>query len=140
MRKLSKHGLDALRPSVRIDEEADKRIWAPPPISNRLANGLRKQTIKDGTYGSFDSETGIGWDPQWDVELAKAKPRGSGRYRQRVPKNPSRVRNREQRAQRIEQKMEGMDERMEEYLAEKNSRKPEKTFENLYKKLMKGSK
>jgi hypothetical protein len=99
---------------------------------------MRKQAVRDGTYGTFDTETGAGWDSAWDLQLAKDSPEGSGRYRQGVHKKFSRVRSREMRAQKIEKNMEGMDQRMEDYYAEKAKRKPAKTFENVYKKLMLG--
>ena len=98
---------------------------------------LRKEAIRDGTYGSFDAEKGTGWDSAWDVELAMANPRGLGRYNAlRIPKKSAQRRSREERAQKIEAKMEGMDERMEELQAEKHRNKPPKTFESTYKELM----
>jgi hypothetical protein len=138
VRKLTQHGVQALSPQLQVTgEAAEDRTWRPPAISNRIANVLRKQAVNDETYGVFNTETGVGWDPQWDVDLAKSRSAGgAGRYRQGVRKHASRVRTREKRAQKIESNMEGMDERMEAYYAEKAGRKPPKTFENLYKKLM----
>lgn len=141
VRKLSQHGVQALQPQLQVTgEAAQDRTWRPPAISGRIASVIRKQAIKDGTFGSFNSETGAGWEPQWDVELAKARSKGAGRYRQGVHKHAGRVRTREKRAQRLEANMEGMDDRIEEYYAKKSSQKPKKSFENLYKKLMLGKK
>lgn len=40
--------------------------WRSPRISARRAAQMRKEAIRNGTYGSYDPETGIGWDPSWD--------------------------------------------------------------------------
>jgi hypothetical protein len=141
VRKLAQHGAAALQPQLQVRGEApEDRTWHPPAISGRISSVIRKQAVRDGTYGSFDKETGAGWDPVWDVELAKSRSAGSGRYRQGVHKHAGRVRSREKRAQKIEKNMEGMDQRMEDYLAAKAGRKPPNTFENMYKKLMLGKK
>jgi hypothetical protein len=141
VRKLAQHGVQALQPQLQVrGEAAEDRSWRPPAISGRIASVIRKQAVRDGTFGAFDKESGAGWDPLWDVELAKSRSAGSGRYRQGVHKHASRVRSREKRAQKIEKNMEGMDQRMEDYLAEKAGRKPANTFENMYKKLMLGKK
>jgi hypothetical protein len=141
VRKLAQHGVQALQPQLQVrGEAAEDRSWRPPAISGRIASVIRKQAVRDGSFGAFDKETGAGWDPLWDVELAKSRSAGSGRYRQGVHKHSSRVRSREKRAQKIEKNMEGMDQRMEAYLAEKAGRKPANTFENMYKKLMLGKK
>ena len=133
LRKLSEQGAKALRPVAVTVHETEQR-WRAPAISRRVARVLRKQAIRDGTYGSFNGTEG--WDPEWDVELAKAKPRGQGRVPQlRIPKKTSRQRTRERRARKIEEQMEGMDERMEALMEEK-SKKPVETFEDVYKRLM----
>ena len=136
LKKLSQHGVDALMPKLIVHDDVGKQNWRPPLISNRVANVLRKQAVREGTYGSFNTETLKGWDSAWDVELAKAKARGQGRHRLKVPKKAKRHRTREERAAKIEKKMEGMDERIEEYYVEKHSKKPPRSFENYYKKLM----
>jgi hypothetical protein len=137
LRKLSRHGVDALKPALVAAENPMKDDrWRPPAISNRVAKVLRKQAIRDGTYGSFQEAVG-GWDPAWDVELARVKPAGQGRLPQnRVPKKPKYQRTREARALKIESKMEGMDERMDAYHVDKHGAKPARTFENLHKSLM----
>jgi len=152
VRKLSRDGVDALRPQQvpvvattataakgpGIDDE--QRTWRKPAISKRVAKVLRKDAIRSGTYGSFDAETGTGWDPSWDAALLSSSGTQQNRYRITVPKTAKRHRTREQRAQRIEKKLDGMDERIEEYYAEKHESKPPKTFENEFKNLMKGTK
>lgn len=35
-------------------------------VTPRKANAIRKEAIIDGTYGSFDRETGIGRCAKWD--------------------------------------------------------------------------
>ena len=60
LRQLCRHGIEALRPQKVNDK------WRSPRISRRVAADLRKAAIRNGTYGKFDTETGIGWDPAWD--------------------------------------------------------------------------
>jgi hypothetical protein len=155
-KRLIQHGVNALVPTAEIkhpesyDAEnkssinlaslpGSERSWKSPAISKRKAAVLRKEAIRNGTYGKFDSEKGgIGWDPKWDVELAMATLGGLGRYSAlRVPKKSTRNRTREMRAQKIETAMIGMDERMEEVQAAKHRNKPPITYESTYKNLMK---
>jgi hypothetical protein len=115
-----------------------ERVWHPPKLSGRKIAVLRKRAKREGTYGSFDAETGKGWDPAWDIELAVAKPRGAGRLMALRPsKKTERQRTREERARRIEEKLVGMDERIEELHAERIRSKPVQTFESKYKEMMK---
>jgi hypothetical protein len=155
-KRLIQHGLNALLPTAELKHPesyvaenknsinlaslpGSERSWKPPALSKRKAAVLRKEAIRNGTYGKFDSEKGgVGWDPMWDVELAKVNLGGLGRYTAlRVPKKSSRKRTREMRAQKIETAMIGMDERMEEVQAAKHRNKPPVTFESTYKELMK---
>ena len=141
LKKLAARGVEALKPQKVVQPSApDQVVWRGPAISNRIANVLRKTAVKEGTYGSFDAQNLRGWDAQWDIQLAMSKPGGNGRTRLRVPKKSSRQRNREDRAQKIERNMEGMGERIEEFHAENQAKKPEKTFENTYKALMRARK
>lgn len=155
-KRLIQHGVKALLPTAGLrhpENYADptsvnlaslpgsERSWRPPALSKRKAAVLRKEAIRNGTYGKFDTETGLGWDPQWDVQLATATMGGLGRYMAiRVPKKASRMRTREMRAQKIEAAMVGMDERMEEVQAAKHRNKPPVTFESKYKELLKAKK
>lgn len=152
-KRLIRHGVSALLPSAKIKHPesyagqenvtvesvpGSERQWKRPLLSKRRAAVLRKEAIRTGTYGTFDPERGgVGWDPAWDVELAKANPHSLGRYTaMRVPKKDKRVRSREVRAQKIESAMVGMDERMEELQAAKHRNKAPVTIENTYKELM----
>lgn len=65
LRQLCRHGIEALRPQKKNAK------WRPPVISKRVAADLRKISIRNGTYGTFDIETGIGWDPTWDAPKKK---------------------------------------------------------------------
>jgi hypothetical protein len=134
--------------------------WHPAMISNRKARVFRKHSLRTGSYGTFDSVTGIGWDPEWDILMAsnrepsrliqeqntelslirKVKSHSSGRYRIAIPKRSANVRNREQRAQTLEKTLQSADQVLQEYYVEKQKRKPIKSVENTYKKLMKGTK
>jgi hypothetical protein len=153
-KRLMQHGVNALLPTAKMKHPetyagqenvsatslpGSERIWKRPMLSKRRAAMLRKEAIRNGTYGAFDPERGgVGWDPAWDVELAKANPHCLGRYTaMRAPKKDKMHRSREMRAQKIESAMEGMDERMEEMQAAKHRNKPPVTFESTYKKLMK---
>jgi len=69
LRQLCRHGIEALRPQKVNDK------WRKPKISRRVANDLRKLAIRNGTYGTFNSETGEGWNPLWDAPERKAKER-----------------------------------------------------------------
>lgn len=140
VRKLSKEGVEALRPQLVVaGETLEDQYWQSPAISKRVANSLRKQAIREGSYGAFNVETGSGWDPQWDVELAKIKPKGGGRINIRVPKKTGRQRTREQRAQKVERNMDGMDEKIEQHYAAIHDAKPPRNFDTEYKKLMRGT-
>ena len=127
LRHLCEHGADALKGRKMGDR------WRKAMVSNRVAADLRKKAIREGTYGSFCRETGVGWDPIWD---------NPGRLpNMRAPKGVEKAqKSREERAQKIEKKLETMDEQIEEHLNMLRNRKPEKNFENYYKKLMKSRK
>jgi hypothetical protein len=151
LRKLCTHGIEALRPQ-KVNNK-----WRKPAISPRVAADLRKLAIRSGTYGSFDSETGVGWDPLWDAPKAKPVPvtnesgeitfeNKGGNYGGiqltllRPPKDTKRQRTREARALKIEKLVEGMDQRIEEFRLEKEAKKPPPGIEEEFKKYMKSSK
>ncbi|GKY97288.1 hypothetical protein MPSEU_000687200 [Mayamaea pseudoterrestris] len=137
LKKLAVQGSEALKPQhVPSADMASRSHWKPALISNRIASVLRKQAVREGTYGSFNTETLTGWDAQWDVELASIRSQGSGRIQIRPPNKTSRQRTREKRATKIETTMQDMNERIESYYQEKHSAKPAKTFENNYKQQM----
>ena len=95
-RYLVQKGVEALRPQ-RMSEDSKK--WFRPLISRRKAAVMRKAAIADGTFGSFDKTTGIGWDPQWDIDVYNAR---GNIPALRPPKGHKRERTRETRAQKIE--------------------------------------
>ena len=146
VRKLSQHGAAALQPSLaEVSQEAaeanvkPRNLWKRPIISKRTAKEMRKQAIRDGTYGSFVENQG-GWDPAWDLVLLPNK-NSQGRVRGLAPRKlASRNRKREERAKKIEATLQDMDERIEEYYQKKQDAKPDKTaFQYIYDKLMKGT-
>lgn len=124
-----------------IDNLEKRRLWPGPvwigaAISNRVAQVLRKQAIRDKTYGTFTPGVG-GWDPQWDIDLARSKPHGMGRLISiRRPKKTRHQRTREDRALKLEKNMEGMDERMDALRYERQKQKPVKDIEYKYKELI----
>lgn len=126
---LGRVGEEALKPQLVRDS------WRKPRVSKRVASVLRKQAINEGTFGSFDPETGKGWDPKWDSL------RQTGTMQLRPPKLTKRQRTREQRATKIENLMEEMDEKIDaHYKKMKDNRTTERTFENWYKELSKVAK
>jgi hypothetical protein len=150
LRQLATHGIEALRPQ-KVNNK-----WRKPAVSARIASDLRKLAIRSGTYGTFDAETGQGWDPLWDHapksrgadannDDISSQNKGGGNYGGiqltllRPPKETKRQRNREARAQKIEKLMEGMDQRIEEFRLEKEAKKPPPGIEEEFKRYMKSS-
>jgi len=121
VRKLCLNGGEALKPQF-VNQK-----WRKPALSARQAARIRKTALIDGTYGSFDKETGMGWDPVWD------KPGKIGRIQR--PKESKRERTREMRAQRIEALMEGMDMKVEQHREELGKRKPTPGIETYIKQV-----
>jgi len=125
LRHLINFGEDALKP-----KKIDEKVWRKPLISNRVAGVLRKQAVKEGSYGSFDNQTGIGWDRKWDA-VGQV---GTSAYK--PPKGTKAERSREGRALKIEAKMEGMDDRIDEHLRKRTANRPPIGFEVRYKRLI----
>ena len=85
-------------------------------VNPRHANKVRKAAIIDGTFGSFDASTGLGWDPAWDKE---------GRLPWlRQPKLKKRQRNREARATKIENNLEQVPKKIADHRAKLELKKP----------------
>ena len=158
LRKLCRHGVEALRPQ-RVNDK-----WRKPAISKRIASDVRKTAIRNGTFGQFDSATGIGWDPAWDAPESKKSiaineliggggditaeeavesifaASNSGAIQSiRPPKETKRERTRESRAQKIEKLLEVADEKIEEYRLELESQKPKPGIEEEFKAALKAS-
>ena len=120
LRKLHKLGVEALKPQPP-PKGGYRKSWTPPPVSKRQANVLRKECPDL-------------WDPAWDVALKPSQLH----FRTRAPKLSQSMRNREQRAQKIEETMVGMDDRMVEAWKEASQkRRKEIDTESVYKRLMK---
>jgi hypothetical protein len=148
LRHLCQHGIEALKPQKVMTEavqvgsyiaKPSKEAWRRPVVSKRVGNVLRKQALQDGLYGSFDVQTGLGWEPTWDLVL-KSNQYQVSRYGGMQPsKKTSRERSREERARSLEDHLETRLEKMEDYYVEKEeSRIKEKGFEAIYKKMAKG--
>merc|ERR1712127_294171 len=121
IRKLCRIGPDALKPSFVNNR------WRGPAVKPRQAARIRKMAIIHGTYGTFDFETGEGWDAAWD--------KGGKIGSLRRPKETKRERTRESRAVKIETLMEGMDQKIEQYRQTVEERKPPPGIENFIKKI-----
>ena len=70
---------------------------------------LRRRAIIDGTYGTWDPETGRGWDASWD------KPHTPTLYGGREFKGSKRSRTKRERVARIDKAMADMPKKIEEY-------------------------
>ena len=55
IKSLCKYGSEALKPRL-VNEK-----WCSPFISKRNAARIRKRSMIEGTFGSFDPKTGRGW-------------------------------------------------------------------------------
>ena len=150
LRHLCQHGENALRPQKVVADattsfhnhiaKAAREVWRRPLLSKRVANDLRKQAIKSGTYGQFDTTTGIGWNPEWDLVLQDHRYQVTRFGGMRPAKKTSRERSREDRATKLEENLEGRVEAIEQYYAEKEESKVEdKSFEARMKRMAKSS-
>ncbi|KAL7543310.1 hypothetical protein ACHAXR_012619 [Thalassiosira sp. AJA248-18] len=163
LKQLCRHGVQALR-AQKVNEK-----WRRPAVSKRVAADLRKLAIRNGSYGKFDSETGIGWDPAWDAAPNQRRKKdkfkiaassgddgddnadmvdnllmtgGSnvgGIQSLRAPKETKRERTRESRAQKIENLLAQADDKIEEYRLELEEKKPKEGIEEEFKQAMKSS-
>lgn len=144
-----KVGVEALKPQ-RMETKAvvvgnqyvakpSQSVWRRPVVSKRVANVIRKQAIQEGTYGSFDASTGLGWDPHWDVALHASRYAVTRFGGIQPSKKTSRERSRAERATKIQENLETRLEKMEEYYNQREaSRVQERGFEATFKRL-KGS-
>jgi hypothetical protein len=114
-----------------------KQVWCCPVVSKCVGKDLRKQAIQQGTFGAFDSTSGVGWDPAWDLVL-KHNTYKVTRYGGMQPaKKTKRERNREDRAKKLEDALETRTDKMQDYYNQKEeSRVEEKGFEAYYKRLI----
>ena len=138
LRKLCQHGIEALRPQ-RVNDR-----WRSPMVSKRVAADLRKAAIRSGTYGTFDAETGIGWDPIWDSPQRSGVNAilGSNQskiHSMRPPKEHKHDRTREARAQKIEALLAQADDKIEEFRLEIEAKKPKPGIEEVFKKMSRGA-
>jgi Mitochondrial ribosomal protein mL59 len=136
-RQLAKKGIEALKAQKVVLSENSvlerTNHWRKPVISRRVAQVLRKDAIKLGTYGKFDLETLTGWDPEWD-EALKSKDL-QGRHRIQKPKSHKRERTRADRIAKIDANMEGMTQRMEELMkTQRDNRQRKMDFQSVFKR------
>jgi hypothetical protein len=149
LRHLCHHGVEALRPTQTKSKivavgsyvaKAPRDIWHRPLISKRVANVIRKQAIREGTYGKFDTVTGVGWEPNWDLVLYANRYASQRIGNLRPSKKTSQQRNREERALKLQENLAGQAQAMEEYYAEKAQAKvQDKSFQAKYKRMMRSS-
>ena len=149
LRHLCQHGENALKPQKVVQKAVTsfdnhiakpaREVWKRPKISKRVANDLRKTAIKNGTYGSFCSTSGVGWEPEWDLVLQQHRYEVNRFGRIQPSKETSRERSREDRALKLEQNLETQLELIEEYYTEKeDARVQDKSFEARMKRMARG--
>jgi hypothetical protein len=146
LRHLCQYGVDALMPTQTKSKvvavgsyvaKSSRDIWHRPLISKRVANDIRKQAIRGGTYGSFDNITGMGWEPTWDLVLYSNRYQAQRIGNLKPSKKTKRQRNREERAKKLEENLVGQTQAMEEYYEEKVQAKvQDKSFEARYKRIV----
>ena len=140
LQKLHTKGLAALLPEKIVDPMSTLERWKKPVVSRRIAKDLRKRAIKNGTYGAYDPEKGIGWDKSWDEGLFGGKNVGKINWMEvRGFKDTKRERTRESRAQRVEGLLEVADDKIVEFRQKSRDNKPEGGVVNDLKRLIKGS-
>ena len=144
LRHLAEHGVEALKPQKVVSKLAklgmntrSAEVWRRPVVSKRVGNDLRKKALREGTYGTFDPLTGIGWEPSWDLVL-KSNQYAVSRFGGIRPKKlTKRERTREERAQKIEKNLESRLEKMEEYYTNKEAeRVKDMSFEAVHKRML----
>jgi hypothetical protein len=113
VRLLCQYGDKALRPVLESGR------YVAPLVPRRLAANIRRRAMVEGTFGSFSKETGVGWDPEWDV------PRKM--FMLRAPRGHLRDRKRPERAEKVTQAMKGMDDRIATLQREVRERAPKKS-------------
>ena len=127
-------GVDALRATKIINPAVKRQKWKKPVVSKRIANTLRKTAIRNGTYGSYDPEAGVGWDPKWDEDIQNGK---INWMQIRPPKETKRERTREERAIKIEKLLEGADGKIVAYKLARLEKKPVPGIQNVLKRMSK---
>lgn len=136
LKKLYTKGAAALLPEKIVDETSIRQRWKKPIVSRRIANDLRKKSMKEGTYGSYDPVIGVGWDPAWDQGLFGGKNVGNVNWMEvRGFKDSKRERTRESRALRIEGLLDGADDKIAEYRLKQKENKPEGGIEHIIKRM-----
>jgi hypothetical protein len=101
IRNLAIHGVSAFKPTVI------KGYYQCALVKPRAAAHLRKRSVIDGSYGSFDPRRG-GWNPEWDTH--------KNMYFLRPWKTHKRDRDREARAAKITKALETVvPQRIEKY-------------------------
>ena len=137
LKHLHAKGITALQPEKIFDPNSTRQRWKKPIVSKRIAKDLRKKSIREGTYGSYDAEKGLGWDPSWDEGLFGGKNVGKVNWMEfRGFKETKRERTRESRAKRIEDLLEVADEKIVEFRQKNRESKPEGGIENVIKRMM----
>ncbi len=137
--QLHAKGIAALQPTKIVDPSSTRQKWRKPVVSKRIAKDLRKKAIREGTYGTYDADKGIGWDQKWDEGLFGGKNVGKVNWMEiRGFKETKRERTRESRAQRIEGLLAAADDKIAEYRQNRRDSKPEGGIENVIKRMMRG--
>lgn len=115
-----RRGVTAQRP-VRPEWLVPQRVngrWRKPRLSLRKQAVARKAAILEGTYGSWDEATGLGWDPAWDRHkkvTVMRKPKGRRHDREQAS-----------RMAKIDEGLAAQEKLVAAYRREEKARKPKK--------------
>ncbi|MGK3742780.1 MAG: hypothetical protein ACI90V_009636 [Bacillariaceae sp.] len=150
LRILCQHGEQALK-SQKVTTQGSqsfnnhiskpsREVWRRPLISKRIANDIRKVSIIDGSYGTFNTTTGEGWDKNWDLILHSHRYEVNRFGGMRPSKKTARQRNRGDRANKLEANLESAGDTIDQYYTEREESKiEEKGFEARVKRMTRGS-
>ena len=150
LRILCQHGEEALK-SQKVTTQGSqtfnnhisklpREVWRKPLISKRVANDIRKVSIIEGSYGTFCTTTGVGWEKQWDIILHSHRYEVNRYGGMRPSKKTARQRNRGERAEKLEANLESAGELIDQYYADREEAKiEEKGFEARVKRMARGS-
>ena len=91
--------------------------------------------MREGVFGSYDPNTGKGWDPQWDIDSSTTVSNQLPWMQIRPHKETKRERTREDRAVRIETLLESADDKILQHRIAQREKRPERGIEVLLKKI-----
>ena len=110
---LDRHGMEALTPQ-KVNGK-----WRKPRVSRRKAAVMRKEAIRNGTYG----EDSMGWKPSWDTRRTA--------HVRMPPKGSIDKRIQSDRVKSIDVNMEDMPNKLAKHKKAEQERKPKSFLDKL---------